>query len=388
MNKNQTFAMILACGVAFFLGMESSGFQLVLLEVAGEFALNPVVMGGVVTSQYAAIFLGPLLFGWISDRVGKKTVLLFSMVIFMAGCFGASLSTTTALFSLAVFVVGFGFSISECISSSLLSDSFPGKEGPSLNLAQCFFSFGAVLSPLIFGRLIRSDLVSWRIVFVAAGLGYVLVYPILILFREKRNKPEPSRDQQKPLSSGSTPGIFSLFFAVLFFLVMVNVAIEVGVGYFADSLFVTEYGKKEFGAYAISGFWLFMALSRLLCSRLNIKPHIVVLAGFALVSLLLLVSLPFGNIIFTLIVFFLLGSATGPVWPMLIGMGAAINQKRSGTLVSILMAAGGLGGIIMPVLIGLAAERYGFYRSFWVIAIFSTIGFLVILFGSKKYIRD
>lgn len=381
MNKNQTFAMILACGAAFFLGMESAGFQLVLLEVAGEFDLNPVVMGGVVTSQYAAIFLGPLLFGWLSDRIGKRTVLLFSMVIFMAGCFGASLSNTTALFSIAVFVLGFGFSISECISSSLLSDAFPGKEGSSLNLAQCFFSFGAVLSPLLFGRLIRSDIVSWRIVFVAAGLGYVLVYPLLILYREPKAA-APSRDEHT--SPQSNNGIFSPFFVMLFFLVMLCVAIEVGVGYFADSLFVTEYGKKEMGAYAISGFWLFMAVSRLIGSRLSVKPQTVVMAGFALVSLLLLASLPFGNAVVTLIVFFFLGSATGPVWPMLIGMGASLNQKRSGTLVSMLMAAGGLGGIIMPILIGLAAERYGFYRSFWVIAVFSTLGFLVMLIGSKK----
>jgi fucose permease len=385
MEKRLALLMPLCFGIAFFLGVESGGFQLVLQKVAEEFALDPVMMGGVVSSQFSAIFIGPLLFGWISDRIGKKPVLLMSMVIFIAGCFGAAFSKTLVFFTFTVFILGMGFSVSECISTSLISDSFPSRESACLNIVQCGFSLGAVLSPLVFSNLIHAGLISWRAVFFSAGGGYALIYPLLVLFKELR----PNSGNTDLPKAGNEPftvkktKLFSPFFCVLLFAMIVCVAIEAGLGYFADSLFVTEYGNIKYGAFAISGFWFSMAVSRLFFSRIKMKPQTMIMAGFLTVGLLLLFSLPFRNSLFMLIVFFLLGFALGPLWPMIVGIGASLNQKRSGTSVSILTAFGGLGGIAIPVLIGLVAERHGFYNSFWLLVFFSMAGYLIMRFGMK-----
>ena len=383
MDKRQALLIPVTFGIAFFLGVESGGFQLILLQVAEEFSLDPVMMGTLVTSQFFAICLGPLVFGWISDRIGKKPVLLISMILFVIGCFGASLSPTVLFFSSAVFTLGLGFSVSECIGSSLLSDSFPGRESNYLNFMQGGFSLGAVISPLVFSRLIQADLVSWRAVFLAAGVGYLLIYPLLIF--SKITQPGKEKTEVKlVLPSTSEQKVFSSFFIVLFFSMMVCVAVEAGIGYFADSLFVTEYGNLELGAYAISGFWFSMAVSRFLFSRIKMKPRTMVMTGFLLICLSLIVSLPFRNPYIMLVSFFFLGTASGPIWPMIIGIGASLNQKRSGTNTSILYAAGGLGGIIIPVLIGLVAERQGFYNSFWLLCIFAAAGFLLMWLGTRE----
>ena len=400
-NKRALLIPLTSCGIAFFLGVEGGGFQLVLLKMAEEFSLDPVRMGVVVSSQYAALFLGPLLFGWVSDRVGKKTVLFFSMFFFIAGCFGAALSGTVKLFSIAVFVIGLGFSVSECISSSFLSDSFPGKESSYLNIMQSCFSLGAVLSPLVFSRLMHGGWISWRAVFASAGAGFLLVYPLLVLSRTSNvsiKNPETKNPEtnvglqnlstKAALPSGPEPGIFSPFFFVLILAIMISVAVEAGIGFFADSLFVTAYGNNVLGAYAISGFWFFMAISRFIFSWVKTKPETMVMTGFLLVFVLLVISLPLNKLYAMFVVFFLLGFATGPVWPMLVGIGASLNQRRSGTIVSILIAFGGLGGGIVPVLVGLVAERHGFYSSYWLLPAFSALGFLIMYFGIKKLKRQ
>ena len=395
MGRKPTLLVPLTFGIAFFLGVESGGFQLVLLQVAEEFALAPVKMGGVVTSQFIAIVMGPLLFGWVSDRIGKKTILLYGMIVFIVGCFGAALSPAVVFFTCCVFILGLGFSVCECIGSSFLSDSFPGKESAYLNIMQCAFSLGAVLSPLVFSRLMLAGFISWRTVFWAAGGGYALIYPLLILSRGTRPFTESAGTQKKVLPSVSepaaeraaaseAPGVFSPFFIILVFSMVICVAVEAGIGYFADSLFVTEFNNTKMGAYAISGFWFSMAVSRFVFSRIKMKPQTMVMLGFLSICLLLLFSLPFRKANILLAAFFFLGFATGPVWPMIVGIGASLNQKRSGTSVSILTAFGGLGGMIMPVLIGLIAEWKGFFNSFWLLAIFSALGFLIMRLGTRK----
>jgi FHS family glucose/mannose:H+ symporter-like MFS transporter len=155
------------------------------------------------------------------------------------------------------------------------------------------------------------------------------------------------------------------------------VAMETGIGYFVDSLFVWEFDNTELGAYAISGFWFAMALSRFVFAWLKMKPRTMVLLGFSASAALLVMMLLFKNQWLSLGVFMALGAMMGPVWPMILGIGTSSYQGISGTVASILTAAGGLGGALAPVLIGAAGEHWGLYGGFWLLAIIPLIAFLV-----------
>ena len=111
----------------------------------------------------------------------------------------------------------------------------------------------------------------------------------------------------------------------------------------------------------------------------------MVLIGFSVSCLLIVIMILFRNQWFLVGVFVLLGAAMAPVWPMILGMGTSSYRERSGTVASILYAAGGLGGTAIPVLIGWVSERAGFYGGFWLLAAAAAIGFLVMWFGGKLY---
>jgi fucose permease len=369
-----------ACGITFFLGVESGGFQLVLLNIVSDFIVGPAMMGILVASQYAAITLAPLVFGCIADRIGKKPMLLLFMPLFAGGCFLTAASGSVLIFLSGVFLIGTGYSVCECIGSSAVSDSFPGREKKYLNIMQCTFSFGAVLSPLFFNWLLSGEHFSWRSVFLFSGCGYVLLYPLMLLVRCRKVKPPVDNEGDIPFLGL----IFrSSFFICLLFSMLAYVAIETGVAYFADSLFVWEYNNTELGAYAISAFWFSMAVSRFVFAWVRIKSRTMVLLGFSVSALLFVLLLTCRNPWLILGIFGALGAAMGSVWPMIIGIGTSAYQRRSGTVAGILTAAGGFGGALASAAIGAIAGQWGIYTGFGFLALISVLGFLLMKLGRK-----
>jgi fucose permease len=362
----------LSCGLAFFLGIESGGFQFVLMNIADEYSLNVAMMGSLVAAQFTAITLSPLIFGWIADRIGKKAMLLVFMPLFTGGCLLAASSRTAAAFMAGVFFIGMGFSVCESIGSSALSDTFPGKENKYLNIMQCGFGFGAVICPLLLKWLVAIGLYTWRLVFLSAGCGYVLLYPLLIISRCRKPQTSGHGSAGPTLSLFRIPGL-----PVLIFSMIAYGAIETGIAYFADSLFVLEYSDTQIGAYAIAGFWLAMSVSRFIFSWLKLEPRAIILPGFLFLFFFFVLFLLIRIQWLQLGIFVILGAIAGPVWPVIIGMGASSYQEKSGIITGILAASCGLGGTIIPILIGVVAEYRGLYGGFFLLALVSIFGFLI-----------
>jgi fucose permease len=387
-QKRLRFLIFTVNGLAFFLGVEAGGYQLVLLNIASDFVLSTTMMGVLVTSQYAAITIAPLAFGWMGDKIGKKTMLLIFMPVFTGGCFLAAFSSTVSVFLIGVFLIGVGYSVCECIGSAVVSDSLPGYESKYLNFMQAMFSIGAVTSPLFFNWLFLRGTFTWRLVFLVSGSGYVLLYPLMLL--SGYVGPQSCQIREETLSLPKKPMLIivtlfhSSFFVVLFFSMLAYAALETGITYFVDSFFVLEFADTRLGAYAISGFWFAMATVRIIFACTKIKPRNQVLWGFSSSAFLLIVLLFIRNQWLLLGIFIVLGATLGSVWPMIIGMGTSSYQDKSGTAASILTAGGGLGGALISVCIGTITEHTGLYGGFLLLAAISIIVFLVMIFGGSR----
>jgi len=175
--------------------------------------------------------------------------------------------------------------------------------------------------------------------------------------------------------------IFTPLLFVLLAAMVAYVAIETGIAFFANVIYVTEYSNTTLGPYAISGFWLSMMVSRFAFALLKMKMRTMILFGFSSSCLLMVFLLFSGNQWVLMAIFILVGFVTGPTWPMIIGIGTSSFRKRSGTVASILSASGGFGGAIIPVLIGWVSGHAGFLGGFWLLIAVSAMGFLVMLFG-------
>ena len=370
----------LAVTAVFLLGFESGGFQLALIHVADTFKLNHSMAGFMVTAHYAAISIMPLIFGRISDRIGKKPILIVFSSIMMLGCLVAVFSKASGVFILGIIMIGAGYGISECFYTAAVSDSDPVNAEKKINLMQAAFCFGAFISPMIISYLMSRG-AAWRIVFILAGLSIAAIFPVLLLTRFHAAQ-QSSEAALKPMRLRDL--FTSKVLLVLFLLIIAFAGLECGIAYFTVSFMTIELGSPTFGAYSLSCFWLAMMVSRLAFSRITVSSLRIINILFACTSAVLFTLVFSHNHILALLLFIMAGIFIGPIWPVIVATGTKTFPNDSGTVASILMAGSGGGASLFPYLLGLFADAFGFRYSFGFLALISLLASLL-WFGSKKF---
>lgn len=379
LRKKLLFPVLI--GLNFFLGFESAGYQMVVLTMSQEFQVGSGTMGLMIATQYVAIMLMPLIFGRLSDTWGKKKVLLVSVPLFLLGCAIAVFSKSALVFTAGIFILGGGYSVSECISGAALVDANPANADRSVNTAQFVFSMGAVVSPLITAALMNRGF-SWRTPFVLCGIGYLILWGLLVLTDIPAPAPAVCQTPEKgnPLRQVlSTKG-----FGLLVLAMIVYVSLENGIVYFADTLFTNELNAAQFGSYAISLFWLCMGLSRLLFSLFRYSAEKVVLGCQLCISLAIAGLALTRTPVPALVLFGLAGAFAGPTWPLIFSMASKSAPAYTGTASSLMSVSSGFGGALSPSVLGVMAGAFGMRPSYLLLTLVALCGFSALLLRRKK----
>ncbi len=372
----------------FFLGFQGGGFQLTLLSVGKEFQLSNASMGSLVSVQYLAFIAGPLLISIIIDKVGKKKVTLFSVITFILGCILLVLTPTILLFSIGIFIVGFGLSICQSAMSSALSDAYPEKAGRYINLTQSSYSLGAVISPLLVQMVMSQLGFTWKFVFGFSGCGLIiLLLPLYIsnfkastILTKNSNTAtgKPSlKETFRPLLQSK--GLLYIFASVIFY-----VSYECGTTFFFNSFFTMELNAPKLSPLAISLFWAAMVLSRLMTGLLHKQKRKILLLGFFSSCLILLLLSLSNSPIFSLILAFLLGICSGPVWPTLLALATEEAPESSGAAASMVLCVSGIGGALAPILMGFIADFLTIRAAFVSLIFLAGFGLISMLIYSRK----
>ena len=253
--------------LSFFLGFEEGGFQLILLSIANEFELSNASMGSLVSVQYAAIIIAPLMFRNFADKVGKKIITVLFAMVFIVGCFTIIWTLSIIVVIIGIFILGCGFSVCESSVIAALADSYGIRSGKYINISQSFFSVGAVVSPLItnFGMVYLG--VDWRVVFAISGCGYLFLMIPLLFTKFAIDIPIQSLSDYRRFTTFSM--ILFPTFLCLLVTILIYVSMENGLTFFLDSMFIKVLDAPKLAAFSISLFWLAMVPSRLLASLFN-----------------------------------------------------------------------------------------------------------------------
>ena len=363
----------------FFVGFEMGGFQLALRSISGEFSVGAVGGGLLVAAQYVSVILMPLVFGRLSDRAGKRNVILVFLLVFLSGCVLAALAGGVLFFAVGVFCIGAGYSVCESAGSAALADASPEHGARWVNLSQGALSLGAVTSPLLTPLGTQSFGWSWRAVFWICAAGALASLLPLLLTRFPATV-SATEQAQKPAQAFFSDTSFSLFFVAI----LLYVGLENGIGYFTESLFALRLNAASFGAYAISAYWASMALSRLVFGVLPVKPEraliYCLLFSAALFSVLALLRSP----VPALVAAALIGFSFGPVWANLMNLAAQRHPGNSGGAMGLMSAGCGLGGAVFPALMGLLSGRLNLGAAFALLAVAALISGLVSLLAARR----
>lgn len=174
-----------------------------LIATSGVFSINPIVpiiaqslnippqqIGMLMTSFLLPTTFGSLIFGALADRIGRKKILIPSLLVFgIGGILCASASNFRSLLEWR-FVTGIGSASLESIELTLISDLYSGKMLTTvMGINAAMIGFAATIYPVIGGMLAEF---SWRYVFLLS----VLAFPIGLLITTNCKLPNKPKSTQ------------------------------------------------------------------------------------------------------------------------------------------------------------------------------------------------
>jgi DHA1 family bicyclomycin/chloramphenicol resistance-like MFS transporter len=245
----------------------------------------------VVISAYMWGFgLGQIFIGTISDRYGRKGVLLVGIAVYALTALVAATAPTFALLLLARFVQGLVSAVPRVIVTSIVRDCYSGRRMASVvSLAMTIFMAVPILAPSI-GQGIML-VASWRAIF-----GFLALYGIAIGLWVAFRLPETLRpDQRRALDPRS---ILQSFAAVLRQRQTVGYATAGGLMFGATFSFLLSsqqilaevFGMGKLFPLAFAGLAVAMSISSFVNSRLVGRFGMRRLVHSAVVSYVLLAA--------------------------------------------------------------------------------------------------
>lgn len=187
MNERTATITIALCFLAALIeGLDIVAPGLVAPQIADAFSLGPAQVGRLFSASTFGLLVGALQGGWLADRVGRKRVLIASMIMFGATSLLTAIATTTAVLFLGRFLVGFGLGGALPNLIALCAEvGPPSGRTTRVTLMYSGVPLGGALGGAI--ALWGGASENWRILFVVGGIGpIVLAAALAVLLQESQ----------------------------------------------------------------------------------------------------------------------------------------------------------------------------------------------------------
>ncbi|WPH22065.1 MFS transporter [Variovorax paradoxus] len=186
--------VVIALGVAWVLdGLEVTlvGSIGAVLERPDTLGLSASEIGWSGSIYIAGAVIGALLFGRLTDRLGRKKLFLVTLVVYTLGTLATAFSPNFAFFALCRFITGLGIGGEYAAINSAIDELIPARVRGRVNLAinGSFWigaALGAGLSLVLLDPRVIGPVWGWRVGF---ALGAVLAVAILLVRRDVPESP-------------------------------------------------------------------------------------------------------------------------------------------------------------------------------------------------------
>ena len=348
-------------------------------DISRSFGMKDLGVGLLVSVPHIVSAFLPIIIGAISDRFGKKKMILLFAGIFTVGCTIAGFSGSMLVYLIGAALVGGSHSVCESVSTAVISDTDPGNAARNINISQGLLSAGAVLGPIIMSWLVMIPSISWRHLFMISGGGFLLMIVAIALMHfpvaQKTEKTQKKRNVRLILSGVLLCALVSM---------TLYVSLEKGIGNFAKSLFLTRLGREDLGAYAISLFWVGITVAHFVLNPKMDRLPKMMAVHFAVCAALFLGLFLSKNAYLSMGLSLVLGFACGPLWPSLVALGTQQAPDHSGTVAGMMSSFGSVGSIVAPLLMGAVSDNFGIHWGFCLMAAFAAIAMTLMLLAKKR----
>lgn len=220
--------------------------------LARQFAVDPAHVQYSLSMFFVGLGFGQLLYGPVSDRYGRRPVLYFGLVVYLAASLACALSASINMLIVARLVQGLGAAAGPVMARAVVRDRFHGAKAASvMSFVVMVMGAAPLIAPTI-GSLILF-LGEWQLIFWMLVLYSVIALAALTLLLAESH-PQHRRVRDRSLIAQYI-GYLSLLTRLPVFLYLACGALMFGAlfSYVAASSFVyvDQFGVDEslFGFY-------------------------------------------------------------------------------------------------------------------------------------------
>lgn len=358
-------------------------------DIIKQWGLSKTEMGYIFSAGLAGMTLGCLFIAPMADKIGRRTIFLYSVAMITLGMFGVGFGNSYALMLVFRFITGLGIGgLLPTMAATASEFSNQKHRDFNVSVVQAGWPIGAIITGLFCAKYI--PIYGWQSAFVVAGFislfMFVLVYFFMtdsidfILQNPKPNSLEKLNDllvkmklealSKLPETSNRTEkaGISSLFtpqyksntlriwvaaffgFMTLYTLMswVPNIAKESGLSFeLATWVGITLNFGAAFGSAAIGAIGGKFGLQKTILTFMFIAFCVMQIYAFANLTTILIF------VLVLLIGFFVQGGFNG-IWPTLSRL---YETKIRATGVGYTAGVGRFGAILGPLLFGYFSEN-------------------------------
>lgn len=369
-------AAMLSAFSMFGLGVTAGGAVMpqILADFDWSYTTASIVMCAGAVGYLAATCAGGLLIG----RLGARPVILAGMLIQAVGL-GLFGQTSSPWVNVGLrLVCGVGLGCTEVVGNLAVVRIERSGKSRLMNIMHGAFAAGAAVGPALVWLIAGAQL-PWQTIYLLMGGGSLLLAGVMAFmpFSRIEKPPAQHRGDARILDVLRNPLV-----VLGSLILMLYVGIEIGL-----TLWVAQYCVKAFhaargeSATLVAFLWLGMLAGRVGVSLLyhgtrpqRLLASLTLLAGAGSLAIMLAGSMT--GVKASVFVAGLGLSVTYPVVMTLLGRYVRHAQPLALASAS---AGGGLGAVLIPLVVGAAADRFGIRTGFDILAVLTAVMLVLVL---------
>lgn len=165
----QWFIFLICFAIVLLDGFDTAAIGFIAPSLLGEWGLAKAALAPVLSAALFGLACGALVSGPLSDRLGRRTILLGAVLLFGAACLASAFASSIGHLVWLRFVTGVGLGAAMPNAVTMMGEYCPdARRATIINLMFCGFPLGAALGGFLAAWMIPH--LGWRSVLLLGGV--------------------------------------------------------------------------------------------------------------------------------------------------------------------------------------------------------------------------